>query len=213
MDRYVVIGNPIAHSRSPEIHARFARETGESISYERMLVEPGDFARAAGAFFAGGGRGANVTLPFKVDAFAFAREHTARAREAGAVNTLAVRDGAVLGDNTDGAGLVRDLTANLGLALAGRRILLLGAGGAARGVVGPLLALAPAALVVANVTGQERTGRVTVGGLKALTRGAWHVRAASGIRANSADATLDLTRGWNVTAEPYGFAVYEITPE
>lgn len=152
MDRYVVIGNPIAHSRSPEIHARFARETGEAMAYERMLVEPGDFARAAAAFFAGGGRGANVTLPFKMDAFAFAGEHTARAREAGAVNTLAVRDGAVLGDNTDGAGLVRDLTANLGLALRGRRILLLGAGGAARGVVGPLLALAPAALVVANRT-------------------------------------------------------------
>lgn len=152
MDRYVVIGNPIAHSRSPEIHARFARETGEAMAYERLLVEPGGFARAAAAFFAGGGRGANVTLPFKEDAFAFAQEHTARAREAGAVNTLALRGGAVLGDNTDGAGLVRDLTANLGLALAGRRILLLGAGGAARGVVGPLLALGPAALVVANRT-------------------------------------------------------------
>ena len=132
-----VLGDPVAHSRSPEIHARFARETGESISYERVRGGPGDFARAAGAFFAGGGRGANVTLPFKVDAFAFAQERTARAREAGAVNTLAQRDGTVLGDNTDGAGLVRDLTANLGLALAGRRILLLGAGGPAPGGAGP----------------------------------------------------------------------------
>jgi shikimate dehydrogenase len=152
MDRYVVIGNPVAHSRSPDIHARFARETGEAIAYERLLVEPGDFARAAREFFASGGCGANVTLPFKVDAFAFAQAHTPRAGQAGAVNTLALRGGAILGDNTDGAGLVRDLTSNLGLALAGKRILLLGAGGAARGVVGPLLALSPAALVIANRT-------------------------------------------------------------
>lgn len=152
MDRYVVIGNPVAHSRSPEIHARFARATGETLVYERLLVEPGDFARAAREFFAAGGRGANVTLPFKVDAFDFAQERTQRAAQAGAVNTLAARDGLVLGDNTDGAGLVRDLTANLGLALAGSRILLVGAGGAARGVVGPLLALGPALLVIANRT-------------------------------------------------------------
>lgn len=152
MDRYVVIGNPVAHSRSPDIHARFARQTGESIDYGRLLVEPGQFGRSAREFFAGGGRGANVTLPFKVDAFAFAGELTARAQEAGAVNTLAARGSAILGDNTDGAGLVRDLTANLGLALAGRRILLVGAGGAARGVVAPLLALRPAVLAIANRT-------------------------------------------------------------
>ena len=152
MDRYVVIGNPVAHSRSPEIHARFARETGEAISYGHMLVEPGDFARAARDFFASGGRGANVTLPFKIDAFAFARERTPRAVQAGAANTLVLRAGVVHGDNTDGAGLVRDLTANLGLDLAGKRILLLGAGGAARGVVAPLLAFSPAVLVIANRT-------------------------------------------------------------
>jgi shikimate dehydrogenase len=152
MDRFVVIGNPVAHSLSPEIHARFARATGEAMSYERLLVAPGDFARAAGEFFAAGGCGANVTLPFKMDAFVFARERTPRAEEAGAVNTLALRGGRVLGDNTDGAGLVRDLGVNLGLALAGKRILLLGAGGAARGVAAPLLALAPALLVVANRT-------------------------------------------------------------
>ncbi|MBZ0249316.1 MAG: shikimate dehydrogenase, partial [Burkholderiales bacterium] len=125
MDRYVVIGNPIAHSRSPEIHARFARETGEAMAYERMRVEPGDFARAAAAFFAGGGRGANVTLPFKLDAYAFAQEHTARAREAGAVNTLALRDGTVLGDNTDGARLARArrvlLREGVGVELEGER--------------------------------------------------------------------------------------------
>jgi shikimate dehydrogenase len=152
MDRYVVFGNPVAHSLSPQIHARFAAATGEAITYDRMLVAAGDFPRAARAFFEGGGRGANVTLPFKEDAFAFSRARTSRAEQAGAVNTLAVRDGSILGDNTDGSGLVRDLTANLGLGLAGRRILLLGAGGAARGVVAPLLALSPAILVVANRT-------------------------------------------------------------
>jgi len=180
MDRYVVIGNPVAHSRSPEIHAHFARQTGESISYERLLVEPGDFARAAREFFAAGGRGANVTLPFKVDAFAFAQERTPRAREAGAANTLAMRGGAILADNTDGAGLVRDLTANLGLALAGARILLLGAGGAARGVVAPLLALSPALLVIANRTPERArelarafaaAGRVEGAGLESMGEG------------------------------------------
>lgn len=150
MDRYVVIGNPVAHSLSPEIHAHFARATGEAISYERLLVEPGDFTRAAGAFFAQGGRGANVTLPFKVDAFDFAQQRTHRAGQAGAVNTLIRGEAAIVGDNTDGAGLLRDLTANLGFALAGRRVLLLGAGGAARGVIAPLLAASPAVLVVAN---------------------------------------------------------------
>ena len=152
MDRYVVIGNPVAHSRSPEIHSRFARAAGEDLVYERLLVEPGDFARAAREFFASGGRGANVTLPFKVDAFEFAHERTPRAAQAGAVNTLALRGAVVLGDNTDGAGLVRDLTANLGLALSGKRILLLGAGGAARGALGPLLELGPRLVVIANRT-------------------------------------------------------------
>ena len=152
MDHYVVIGNPVAHSLSPEIHARFARLTGEAIAYEKLLVAPGDFARAAGAFFDAGGSGANVTLPFKIDAFEFARERTERAHRAGAVNALVRRGSMILGDNTDGAGLVRDLTANLGLELGGKRILLLGAGGAARGVMGPLLALSPEVLVVANRT-------------------------------------------------------------
>lgn len=152
MDRYAVIGNPVAHSLSPEIHAQFARATGEAIAYERLLAPPGEFARIAREFFAAGGRGANVTLPFKTEACEFAVERTPRAQEAGAVNTLWLRGSAIVGDNTDGAGLVRDLTANLGLALAGRRILILGAGGAARGVAAPLLALAPAMLVVANRT-------------------------------------------------------------
>jgi shikimate dehydrogenase len=155
MDRYVVIGNPVAHSLSPEIHARFARETGEEIAYERLLAERGGFARAAGAFFAGGGCGANVTLPFKVEALAFAEEHTARAAQAGAVNTLARRGATILGDNTDGVGLQRDLAVNLGIDLRGKRVLLLGAGGAARGVTGPLLELSPAMLVIANRTAES----------------------------------------------------------
>ena len=152
MDRYVVIGNPVAHSRSPDIHARFARETGEDIAYDRLLAPLGEFERIAREFFAQGGRGANVTLPFKVDAYGFATERTARAELAGAVNTLTARADGIVGDNTDGAGLVTDLTANLGVALAGRHVLLAGAGGAARGVIAPLLGERPARLVIANRT-------------------------------------------------------------
>ncbi len=152
MDRYVIIGNPVAHSRSPDIHARFAAQTGEVLDYGRLLAPLDAFEATARAFFESGGRGANVTLPFKIEAHAFADERTARALEAGAANTL-VREGSRLrADNTDGAGLARDLVDNLGLALRGARVLLLGAGGAARGVVAPLLALGPGELVVANRT-------------------------------------------------------------
>jgi shikimate dehydrogenase len=141
-DRYLVVGNPIAHSRSPEIHAAFARQTGQAVSYQRLLVAvdpPASFAAALDAFFADGGRGLNVTLPFKTQAFDYASRHSERALVAGAVNTLAVQAGGILGDNTDGPGLVSDLQARLGLNLAGRSVLLLGAGGAARGVVMSLL--------------------------------------------------------------------------
>jgi shikimate dehydrogenase len=194
MDRYVVIGNPVAHSRSPEIHALFARETGEPVQYERLLVAPGDFARAARVFFAGGGRGANVTLPFKVDAFAFSDARTARAEAAAAVNTLSARDDGILGDNTDGAGLVRDLTANLGLALGGARILLLGAGGAARGVVGPLLAQGPARLVIANRTpDRARALAERFGGLGPVTGMA--LDAVAGEFDLVVNATASSTRG------------------
>ena len=152
MDRYVVIGNPIAHSLSPLIHARFAHQTAEALEYTRMLIAPGDFAPRARAFFDDGGRGANVTLPFKIDAFEFAAVRSERASAAGAANFLAAIDGAIHADNTDGAGLVSDLTRNLACAIRGARILLLGAGGAARGVVAPLLAERPAELVIANRT-------------------------------------------------------------
>jgi shikimate dehydrogenase len=152
VDRYVVIGNPVAHSLSPRIHSHFARATGESIEYGRLFIERTEFAAKAREFFDAGGRGANVTLPFKVEAYALANVRSERAELAGAANFLRQDRGALFADNTDGAGLVADLTQNLGIALRGSRILLVGAGGAARGVIGPLLQLAPAALVIANRT-------------------------------------------------------------
>lgn len=152
MDRYAVIGHPIAHSKSPQIHAAFARQTAQDISYEAILAPLDGFVATVQAFRAAGGRGMNVTVPFKLEAFALADRHTPRARAAGAVNTLAFGADGILGDNTDGAGLVRDLTVNLGCALQGRRVLLLGAGGAARGAILPLLGERPAVLAIANRT-------------------------------------------------------------
>lgn len=153
MDRYAVIGNPIAHSKSPRIHAEFAHQTGQRMSYEAILAPVDGFAAAAAAFREAGGLGMNVTVPFKLDAHAFADVLSVRARAAGAVNTLVFGpDGRCFGDNTDGAGLVQDITVNLGVPLEGRRILLLGAGGAARGVILPLLGRKPAGLFVANRT-------------------------------------------------------------
>src|SRR5262245_28202992 len=137
MDRYVVIGNPVAHSLSPEIHARFAESLGERIEYSRLEVPLDGFASHARTFFDEGGLGANVTLPFKVEAFALAQSASERAKLAGAANFLARRGDRIECDNADGAGLVADLTRNHGIALAGARILLLGAGGAARGVIAP----------------------------------------------------------------------------
>ena len=151
-DRYVVIGNPVAHSQSPFIHTAFARQTGQDMEYGRLLCPPEGFEATLAAFAAGGGRGCNVTVPFKFDAYQLAGAHTLRGATAGACNVLR-RDGAHwLGDNSDGAGLLRDIERNAGVALADRRILLLGAGGAAAGVLAPLLAARPAALVLANRT-------------------------------------------------------------
>lgn len=149
---YAVFGNPIAHSKSPQIHAEFARQTGQDMDYVALLAPLDGFAAAVAAFRDAGGNGANVTVPFKEEAFRIATRLTPRAQDAGAVNTLSFTDNEILGDNTDGAGLVRDLTANLKQDLAGKRLLLMGAGGAARGVIGPLLAQRPAALVIANRT-------------------------------------------------------------
>lgn len=151
-DAYAVFGNPIAHSKSPLIHAAFARQTGQDMVYTAMIAPLDGFAEAVATFRLRGGRGANVTVPFKEQAYALATRHTPRARAAGAVNTLKFEADGLLGDNTDGAGLVQDLVANLGLALAGRRILLMGAGGAARGVILPLLEKQPRELWIANRT-------------------------------------------------------------
>jgi shikimate dehydrogenase len=158
-DRYAVMGNPIAHSRSPEIHALFARQTGQSMRYEAILVDRDRFAQAVAEFVTGGGKGLNVTLPFKQEACKVAAELSGRARRAGAVNTLMVTGTRWLfGENTDGVGLVRDLTENLHIALTGRRVLILGAGGAARGVLAPLLEQRPAQLVIANRTAARAEG-------------------------------------------------------
>lgn len=152
MDRYGVFGNPIGHSKSPLIHRLFAEQTGQQLSYEALLAPLDGFTAFARDFFANG-RGGNVTVPFKEQAYQLADSLTPRAQRAGAVNTLSKQDdGGLLGDNTDGAGLVRDLTVNAGVSLQGKRILLLGAGGAARGVVAPILAENPQALVIANRT-------------------------------------------------------------
>ncbi len=156
LDQYAVVGHPVAHSLSPFIHSLFARQTGQALSYRMMDVAPELFIERVGEFFATGGRGLNITLPHKTRALALAAELTERARLAGAVNTLvARRDGTLLGDNTDGAGLVQDLTVNLGESVKGRDILLIGAGGAARGVIAPLLALEPRRIVIANRTAER----------------------------------------------------------
>jgi len=151
-DRYCVIGNPIAHSKSPEIHAAFAATTGQDLVYERCLAPPDGFVDTVRRLVAEGYRGANVTVPFKLEAAAIATRLSERARLAGAVNTLRFGDGAIVGDNTDGPGLVADIVRNADVPLAGKRVLLLGAGGAARGIVLPFLAQGPAAIVIANRT-------------------------------------------------------------
>jgi len=149
VDVYAVAGNPIAHSKSPVIHQSFAEQASQKMHYGRLQPDINAFAVAAKSFFAAGGKGMNVTVPFKLDAQAFADVLTSRAQLAGAVNTLWIKDGKIYGDNTDGAGLVRDLLAQ-GIAIHQSRILLLGAGGAARGVIGPLLEQSPKCLVIAN---------------------------------------------------------------
>lgn len=152
-DLYCVFGNPVAHSKSPVIHAKFAELTGHDIRYEANLAPVDDFAGSLQAFLTDGGRGCNVTVPFKEQAWALAAVRSARAEKAGAVNTLLLgKDGRLYGDNTDGVGLVRDLVQNAGVMLAGKRVLVLGAGGAVRGVLSPLLAEKPAELVVVNRT-------------------------------------------------------------
>ncbi|KVE76300.1 shikimate dehydrogenase [Burkholderia vietnamiensis] len=152
-DLYAVIGNPIGHTKSPLIHGLFAEESHQDISYTAIEgpLEPDDaFAATVRSFFAAGGKGMNVTAPFKLKAFAMADERSERAALAGAANTLSFRDGRIIAENFDGVGLVRDIEVNLNLPMAGKRVLVLGAGGAVRGALLPFIAARPAELVVAN---------------------------------------------------------------
>jgi len=151
-DKYAVIGNPVEHSLSPEIHAGFARETGENITYDRIFAPREGFCDAVLAFRAAGGKGLNVTLPFKHEAWRLAAVRSGFALAAGAANTLSFQGERIEGHNTDGIGLVRDLTSNLRIAVRGKRVLLMGAGGASYGVMEPLLREQPETVVVANRT-------------------------------------------------------------
>ncbi|MDY6840296.1 MAG: shikimate dehydrogenase [Pseudomonadota bacterium] len=152
-DLYAVVGNPISHSKSPRIHSLFASETGEPVEYTAIQAPLDDFAGTVKQFFDRGGKGLNVTLPFKEEAWKLAGRRTERAEKAGAANTLFLDDdGTLSADNTDGCGIVRDLVANHGVALKKARILVLGAGGAVRGVLGPILAEHPASITIANRT-------------------------------------------------------------
>ncbi|RIX47360.1 MAG: shikimate dehydrogenase [Rhodocyclales bacterium GT-UBC] len=202
-DLYAVFGNPIAHSKSPAIHAAFARATGQDLRYEARLAALDGFAAAVAEFIGEGGRGANVTVPFKEEAFRLCSRLSERAARAGAVNTLICCDGVIAGDNTDGAGLVRDITHNLGYVLAGKRILLLGAGGAARGVIAPLLAGEPAALTIANRSADKAEvlaaafadlGQVEGGGLGNLAGRSFDL-VINATSASLSGARLDLPDG------------------
>lgn len=189
--RYVLIGNPVAHSLSPRIHGLFARATGHDICYETLLAPA--FRPAAERFFAGADSGgANVTLPFKADAYAWAREQgtvSANATAAGAVNTIVATSKGPCGDNTDGVGLLRDLRYNLGLTLAGKDVLLLGAGGAARGALGPLLGAEPRRLTLANRTaGRVRALAPAVDGVEAVPLAALRGGYDLVVNATSAEA-------------------------
>ncbi len=151
-DFYAVIGNPIEHSKSPVIHHAFAQLTHQDIQYERVLAPLDDFAHTVHGLIAQGFKGANVTVPFKLEAFAMANRLTERAQDAGAVNTLIFDAQDIIGDNTDGIGLVRDITKNIGVSFSGKRVLLIGAGGASEGVLHPILAAQPELLIITNRT-------------------------------------------------------------
>lgn len=150
LDRYAVAGNPVAHSRSPDIHAQFAAQTGQALVYERLLCPLDHFKESLESFAAAGGRGCSVTVPFKFEAHALAARLSERAKLAGAVNTLRFDEQGWFGDNTDGAGLLRDIEINAGRSLGAKRLLLLGAGGASAGALGSLILARPAEIVIAN---------------------------------------------------------------
>ena len=178
IDDYAVMGNPISHSKSPSIHTLFAEQTLQSILYTAIQVDLGGFTQAVGNFAASGGKGLNITVPFKQEAWALVNQHSERAERAGAVNTIKIEDDQLYGDNTDGVGLVNDLTSNHGIELKDKNILLMGAGGAARGVLVPLLKENPSSLFIANRTPDKAkdlaedfsdTGNIEGGGYESLT--------------------------------------------
>ncbi|AOK31806.1 MULTISPECIES: shikimate dehydrogenase [Burkholderia] len=200
-DQYAVIGNPIGHTKSPLIHGLFAQETRQDISYTAIdgPLEPiGAFAAVVRAFFDGGGKGINVTAPFKLDAFAMSDERSARATLAGAANALKFDGGRILADNFDGIGLVRDIEVNLNLPMAGKRVLLLGAGGAARGALLPFLEAGPAEMFIANRdVDKARALAAQVAGRGSLVVGSYADLARMGrfdlvVNATSASLTGDL---------------------
>jgi shikimate dehydrogenase len=183
-DQYAVFGNPIAHSKSPLIHTAFAKQTEQDLIYSKQLIQLGNFVSAAEAFFNNGGKGLNITVPFKLEAYEYAQLLSQRARQAGAVNTLSKQDnGQIMGDNTDGIGLVTDIMSNLSWQVCGARVLVLGAGGAVRGVLGPLLNQSPAEIVIAN-----RTEKTAIQLAKAFG-GIGHV---DGLGFDAVDGSFDL---------------------
>ena len=201
MDKYAVVGNPVAHSKSPQIHAAFAQATGQDMSYERLLAPVGGFAAVVAAFARDGGRGLNVTVPFKLDAFAVARTASDRAQAAGACNTLQREGDAWYADNTDGAGIVRDLIHNSGVPIKGCDLLVLGAGGAARGILVPLLQEGPRSITICNRTAAKAEalavrfaarGPVAAVALPALAGRDFDVV----VNATSAGMTGDVTLPW-----------------
>lgn len=197
-DSYGVVGHPVSHSWSPFIHGLFSRETGQAMTYRLYDFVPEDFDARVRAFFKEGGRGLNITLPHKIAAVDVADELSVRAAHAAAVNTLALRsDGTILGDNTDGTGLVRDLCDNQGIVITHRRVLMIGAGGASRGVLAPLLALSPTEIVIANRTAEraealakafEKLGTTRGVGFRYISGGAFDVI----INATSASLSGDI---------------------
>ena len=203
-DRYGVIGNPVAHSRSPEIHAGFARATGQDMEYERIQAPLEGFERTVDAFRAQGGKGLNVTLPFKEAAFRYCTRASARATKAQVVNTLAFSDAEAFGDTTDGAGLVADLTRNLKVDLSGKSVLLMGAGGAAQGVVQALLDARVARLLVANRTVSRATRLAERFGVEACGYEALHGQAF--------DLVLNATSA-GLTSEAPGLPASVFRPE
>jgi shikimate dehydrogenase len=191
IDRYAVLGNPVAHSRSPLIHAEFARQTGQAMAYERVLCPLDGFAQAVRDFAAAGGRGCSVTVPFKFEARQLAARCSERAALAGAANLLRFDDEGWFADNTDGVGLVRDIELGAQVSLAGQRVLLVGAGGAAAGVLGPLLAARPAALVLANRTPAKALALVASHAAWARAQGVALAAAALGAPGEAFDIVLN----------------------